>query len=120
MTRPEAAGEPLMLREAREAPQVVARQAQDRDVTRAAQTIAAFAPAFVVTLARGSSDHAATTLRYGIETHLRLPVVSAAPSVAGVYHADVSYQGALVLAISQSGAAPIWSRRWPRRAGAGP
>ncbi|WP_221090709.1 SIS domain-containing protein [Deinococcus aquaedulcis] len=98
--------ESLMLREAREAPQVVARQAEDHSIERAAHTIAAFAPSFVVTLARGSSDHAATTLRYGIETHLRLPVVSAAPSVAGVYHADVSYQGALVLAISQSGGSP--------------
>ncbi|MBZ9751590.1 SIS domain-containing protein [Deinococcus sp. HMF7604] len=98
--------EPVMLREAREAPEVVARQAADADVARVARQIADFGPSFVVTLARGSSDHAATTLRYGLETHLRLPVVSAAPSVAGVYHADVSYRGALVLAISQSGGSP--------------
>ena len=52
------------------------------------------------------TDHAASTLRYGIETHLRLPVVSAAPSVSGVYGADVEVRGALVLAVSQSGGSP--------------
>lgn len=99
--------EPLMLREAREAPEVVERQAAYRaQVEEVARAIEAFAASFVVTLARGSSDHAATTLRYGLETHLRLPVVSAAPSVAGVYGTDVEYRGALVLAISQSGGSP--------------
>lgn len=104
---PDGSAEPLMLREAREAPEVVERQAAHRaQVEEVARAIDAFAPAFVVTLARGSSDHAATTLRYGLETHLRLPVVSAAPSVAGVYGADVEYRGALVLAVSQSGGSP--------------
>ncbi|WP_309572697.1 SIS domain-containing protein [Deinococcus sp.] len=99
--------EPLMLREAREAPDVVQRQAADHArVQDVAHAIHAFDPSFVVTLARGSSDHAAATLRYGLETHLRLPVVSAAPSVAGVYSADVEYRGALVLAVSQSGGSP--------------
>lgn len=113
--------EPLMLREAREAPAVVERQAAFRtQIEEVARAIEAFAPSFVVTLARGSSDHAATTLRYGIETHLRLPVVSAAPSVAGVYGADVEYRGALVLAVSQSGGSPdlVETLQRARRGGA--
>ncbi|GHF39295.1 glucosamine--fructose-6-phosphate aminotransferase (isomerizing) [Deinococcus metalli] len=113
--------EPRMLVEAREAPEVVERQAADRAaVEEVARAVLAYGPAFVVTLARGSSDHAATTLRYGLETHLRLPVVSAAPSVAGVYGADVEYRGALLLAVSQSGGSPdlVESLRRARRGGA--
>lgn len=107
MTPPQPASEPLMLREAREAPEVVERQAAGHArIEQVARAVRAYAPSFVVTLARGSSDHAASTLRYAIETHLRLPVVSAAPSVAGVYGVDVDLKGALVLAISQSGGSP--------------
>lgn len=63
-------------------------------------------PSVVVTCARGSSDHAATYLKYLIETRIGLPVASAAPSVASVYDAPVTATGALVIAISQSGRSP--------------
>src|SRR5438046_1925215 len=56
--------------------------------------------------ARGSSDHAATFARYLIETRLGLLTSSAAPSVSSVYEARPDLSGALVLAISQSGASP--------------
>ena len=60
----------------------------------------------MVTCARGSSDHAATYARYLIETRLGVLTSSAAPSVSSVYDAAPDLQGAVVLAISQSGASP--------------
>ncbi len=63
-------------------------------------------PRAVVTCARGSSDHAATFARYLIETRLGLLTSSAAPSVSSVYAARPDLAGAMVLAISQSGASP--------------
>lgn len=98
----------LMFREAGEAAKVVAEQ---RSGNRAA--IAAIAgqlrgrpPRLVVTCARGSSDHAATFAKYLIETRLGLPTASAAPSVASVYHAPAIAEGALWIAVSQSGRSP--------------
>lgn len=60
----------------------------------------------VLTCARGSSDHAATYAKYLIETELGVPVASFAPSIASVYHARQRLEGALFLAISQSGESP--------------
>ncbi|WP_254606114.1 SIS domain-containing protein [Deinococcus sp. JMULE3] len=111
--------EPLMLTEAREAPQVAARQQGSAALDAAARAIRAFAPSYVVTLARGSSDHAATTLKYALETQVRLPVMSAAPSVSGVYGADLDLRGALVLAISQSGGSPDLTETLTRARAAG-
>jgi len=59
-----------------------------------------------VTLARGSSDNAATYARYLIETRLGLLTSSAAPSVSSVYHRQIDMRDTLVLAISQSGRSP--------------
>jgi glucosamine--fructose-6-phosphate aminotransferase (isomerizing) len=64
------------------------------------------APRAVVTCARGSSDHAATFAKYLIETKLGVLTSSAAPSVSSVYDAKPNLNGALFLAISQSGASP--------------
>ena len=61
---------------------------------------------FVVTVARGSSDHAATFAKYLFETYLGLPVVSAAPSIQTIYGAQLKLKHALVLGISQSGKSP--------------
>ncbi|HHL42217.1 MAG TPA: SIS domain-containing protein [Hellea balneolensis] len=63
-------------------------------------------PAFVVTCARGSSDHAATYAKYLIETRLGIPTLSAAPSISSVYGLKTRFAGALFLAISQSGESP--------------
>lgn len=59
-----------------------------------------------MTCARGSSDHAATFAKYLIETRLRVPVVSAAPSTASVYNVQPKLDSSLCMAISQSGASP--------------
>ncbi len=98
----------LMFAEAAEAPAAVARQAEAyRDALPAlAAALRAAPPRVVVTLARGSSDNAATVGRYLIETHLRLLTSSAAPSVTSVYDIALDYAGTLMLAISQSGKSP--------------
>jgi glucosamine--fructose-6-phosphate aminotransferase (isomerizing) len=64
-------------------------------------------PRFVVTCARGSSDHAAAYGKYLIETRLGRAVASVGPSVASVYGGPpLQLQGALFLAVSQSGRSP--------------
>lgn len=55
--------------------------------------------------ARGTSDHAALYGKYLFETMNGIPVGLAAPSITTVYHAQVRWQGALVIGISQSGEA---------------
>ena len=47
-----------------------------------AQAFRTFDPHVVVTIARGSSDHAAYFLKYAIELMLGLPVASLGPSIA--------------------------------------
>src|SRR4029453_5022253 len=61
---------------------------------------------FVVTCARGSSDHAATYGKYLFETELGLVTASASPSVGSVYAARPRLEHALFIAISQSGKSP--------------
>jgi glucosamine--fructose-6-phosphate aminotransferase (isomerizing) len=63
-------------------------------------------PRAVVTCARGSSDHAATYARYLIEAHTHVLTSSAAPSMSSVYEAQPDLEGALFIAISQSGKSP--------------
>jgi len=102
------AKDPLMLRETREAPAVVERLLREnaplvRDLARA---IRERDPLHVVTVARGSSDHACTALKYAVEVTLGVGVGSAAPSVHTLYRRQVRLHRALVIAISQSGASP--------------
>lgn len=97
-----------MHREAAEAPERVAdflaaRSDHLAPVVTATQD---YAPNFVVTCARGSSDHAATYTKYLIEKKLGLPVVSHAPSLSSVFERPLNYNGALFIAISQSGGSP--------------
>ena len=61
-------------------------------------------PTTVITCARGSSDHAATYLRYIVETCLGLLSTSLAPSVSSLYGHWPHVEGSLCVAISQSGA----------------
>lgn len=63
-------------------------------------------PHTFVTLARGSSDNAATFARYLVETHAGVLTSSASPSIASVYDAAPAMDGAVMLAISQSGRSP--------------
>jgi glucosamine--fructose-6-phosphate aminotransferase (isomerizing) len=75
-------------------------------IREAAGTIAALDPAFYVTVARGSSDHACTYFKYVTELLTGVPVASVGPSVASIYHAKLRLRGGVVLAVSQSGQSP--------------
>jgi len=97
-----------MFREAAEASDVVERQ-RDRNaemVADLAQRLRDSKPRAVVTLARGSSDHAATFARYLIETRAGVLTSSASPSVGSIYDSTPDLGGTVVLAISQSGRSP--------------
>lgn len=98
----------LMFAEAAEAADVVARQFARNHATMEtlAASLRAAPPPFVVTCARGSSDHAATYGKYLLETQLGLVVASASPSVGSVYAAPLQLRGALFIVISQSGKSP--------------
>ncbi|CDN57658.1 Glutamine--fructose-6-phosphate transaminase (Isomerizing) (plasmid) [Neorhizobium galegae bv. officinalis bv. officinalis str. HAMBI 1141] len=63
-------------------------------------------PAFVVTVARGSSDHAALFLKYAIELTAKLPVASIGPSLASIYGTELNLGRGAAIAISQSGKSP--------------
>jgi len=97
-----------MFAEAAEAPARVAAQlAANAAVLRdLARDLRANPPVAVVTIARGSSDNAATYARYLIETQLEILTASISPSVSSVFGAKPAMAGALCLAISQSGRSP--------------
>ena len=97
-----------MLRETREAPARVAELLrQDGDAYRAlADRLTAMAPAFAATVARGSSDHAATYAASLLGVACGLVTASIPPSLVTRYGVDLDLRGALVVAISQSGASP--------------
>ncbi len=97
-----------MWREAAEAADIVERQFARNAAPLAALAAALRAnpPRFVVTCARGSSDHAATYAKYLFETQLGLVTASASPSVGSVYAARQRLDDALYIVISQSGRSP--------------
>ena len=64
------------------------------------------APAFAVTCARGSSDHAAAYFAYLLEILAGVPVASIGPSVASIYRAPLRLRVALLVSVSQSGKSP--------------
>ncbi len=98
-----------MRREAEEAPQVVERLLRENEGE--VRSLAAFLkrrePASVLTVARGSSDHAALFAKYLLEARLLWPVLPLAPSVLTLYRARPRPpHPALLLAYSQSGESP--------------
>lgn len=97
-----------MFREAAEAPALARLQLeQNAPIIRAlAERLRATPPRAVVTFGRGSSDHAATFLRYLVETRLGVMTASASPSVSSVYDVAPGMEGMLCLVISQSGRSP--------------
>ena len=68
-----------------------------------ARRLRAEPPRFVVSCARGSSDHATTFAKYLIETELGLVTASASLSVSSVYEVPQGVEDALYIVISQSG-----------------
>ena len=98
----------LMFREAAEGPAVAGDQlvGNRTAVLSLAAELRKAAPRAVMTLGRGSSDHATTFARYLIETRINILTSSVAPSVASVYEARVLTDNVLCLVISQSGRSP--------------
>jgi len=97
-----------MFEEAGEAAQVVRGQlkANHQSMVELGARLRAMQPRAVVTVGRGSSDHAATFAQYLIETRLGVMTSSAAPSVSSLYKATPDMEGVVCLAISQSGKSP--------------
>lgn len=98
-----------MAREIREIPDAARRLRQpdaQEALAAAARDLDALDPRGFVTIARGSSDHAAHAIKYGIEILSGRPVASIGPSVATVYGAPLALDGFAALAISQSGGSP--------------
>jgi glutamine---fructose-6-phosphate transaminase (isomerizing) len=97
-----------MAQEVAEIPQAAARflAASAGAVGQAAAALRAADPGLMVTIARGSSDHAATYLKYAVELLAGVPVASVGPSVASVYGRQLRLSGAACVGISQSGKSP--------------
>lgn len=97
-----------MFREAGQAAAVVSRQLDGNATAaeRIGRRLRDLDPAFLLTAARGSSDHAATYLKYLVETHTGVFTASAAPSVHSLYAAPMRFERTALLVISQSGASP--------------
>lgn len=97
-----------MYREIHEIPAAVDRllgKGQD-DMKRAAQALRDRNPAFLISVARGSSDHVATYFKYASELLTGIPVASVGPSVASVYGRQLKLAGSACISVSQSGQSP--------------
>ncbi len=103
-----AAAPTRMFEEAAEASERVRGQLKANEQVMAAlgERLRAMKPRAVVTIGRGSSDHAATFGQYLIETHLGVITSSAAPSVSSLYNATPDMTGTVCIVISQSGQSP--------------
>ena len=75
-------------------------------VKKAADAIRDIDPKLVCTVARGSSDHAATYLKYAIELSAKIPVASIGPSIASIYGVTLDADRSICIALSQSGQSP--------------
>ncbi|MCC3860208.1 SIS domain-containing protein [Pseudemcibacter aquimaris] len=97
-----------MKQEIREIPDILENliSHSENGIKTAAENIGAHHVPYVTTIARGSSDHAATYLKYIIELYAGVPVASIGPSISSIYGAKLDMSGALSLSISQSGQSP--------------
>jgi glucosamine--fructose-6-phosphate aminotransferase (isomerizing) len=98
----------IMEKEARQVPDLITKQMKENleVLTSLAQRLRKDPPSFAMTVARGSSDHAATYAKYLLETKLGIVTSSAAPSVLTIYGTHLYEKGGLIIGISQSGASP--------------
>ena len=109
--------------EAEQAAEVAERQLRDypRLLAPIGEKLRKLDPQFVMTCARGSSDHAATYAKHLIEIETATPTASHAPSISSIFHTEWrQLDRTLFLAISQSGQSPdlVLSARAAREAGA--
>ncbi|MGC3939845.1 SIS domain-containing protein [Roseobacter sp. EG26] len=104
MTNPQT----QMRREVLEIPVAVERLLKNgRDeIARASDALRSQNPAYLVSVARGSSDHVATYLKYASELLLGTPIASIGPSIASIYGKRLNLEGSACLSVSQSGKSP--------------
>ena len=97
-----------MRQEINEIPEAVARllDRSSGNLAAAGRALREKDPSFLVTIARGSSDHAATFIKYAVELTAGRPVASLGPSLASIYGARLKLEGGAAIAISQSGKSP--------------
>ena len=111
-----------MHREICEIPLAISRIVKEPDaqILAAATALRQAGTELIITVARGSSDHAATFLKYAIEIEAGVPVASLGPSVASIYDVDLHLSNAAAISISQSGASPdiVAASAMAKRAGA--
>lgn len=98
----------LMLEEARSAPERLQAQwqANAKSVAELGRELREADPRGAMTVARGSSDHAAAYFAYLGMKRLGLPIASLPPSLTTLARAPWRVGGQLAVAISQSGASP--------------
>lgn len=75
-------------------------------IAAAADKARAADPPYLMSVARGSSDHVCAYLKYASELILGRPMASVGPSVSSIYSVDLDAPGALCLSVSQSGQSP--------------
>jgi glucosamine--fructose-6-phosphate aminotransferase (isomerizing) len=111
-----------MFQEIDEAGDAVARQLEHNAelLAELGPRLRALDPPLVATIARGSSDCCALYLKYLVEIVLGVPCASIGPSIATLYRTPMRLQGAVSVAISQSGRSPdiVEMQRATRRGGA--
>jgi glutamine---fructose-6-phosphate transaminase (isomerizing) len=98
----------LMRAEIEEIPEAT-RRLLDMSGSRLAEAGAALRklqPVMIATIARGSSDNAASFLKYAIELVAGVPVASIGPSIMSIYGRELQLDGCAAISISQSGKSP--------------
>ena len=110
-----------MLHEALSSADVVAEQRvhAGEKLERLAERLREKPRALVLTVARGSSDHAASYFAYLVMRRLGVPVVSLPMSLVTLHKAPLAVAGQLAVAISQSGQSPDLVETMAGLAGAG-
>jgi len=98
----------LMLKEALASASVVGAQIHQADDVLAVlgRTLIEKPPSVVLTVARGSSDHAAQYFAYLTMLEVGVPVVSLPMSLTTLHRAPLSVTGQLAISVSQSGQSP--------------
>ncbi len=94
-----------MLREVHQQPEIIRRlvRLETENIASLARRMREHRTKLIVTVARGSSHHAAVYAKYLLETVNGIPVAAAEPSVFTLYGAKLDLERTLMLGISQSG-----------------
>ncbi|MFN4009993.1 MAG: SIS domain-containing protein [Pannonibacter sp.] len=97
-----------MATEVAEIPEAAARFLADAraPLADAASAMRSLDPHVIVSVARGSSDHASTYFKYAVELVAGVPVASVGPSIASIYGRTLKLKGAACVGVSQSGKSP--------------